>query len=238
MSIGTKTLQETAELKPAPVGRPKLLKRGEILDAAVELGLENLTMKQLATHLGVGTATLYQYYENRDALMRAAAVRALTELSLPDDQGQHWSIYARDFAVKIETLLADNPTYIYNYQQTDYGLEVLFRLAEKFLAVMKAKGFAPGDAMAVYHIVGLAAVAGAVEISREKAFAAAGQSVNGAVRAQLAAMDEEDLPLLREAVDAYSQSSGGKIDLLLRAAFRSIALDRGEPPDRIFQDNQ
>ena len=41
------------ETKATTYGRPRLLTHEEILDAAVEMGLETLTMKRLATSLGV-----------------------------------------------------------------------------------------------------------------------------------------------------------------------------------------
>ena len=68
--------------KSATYGRPRLLTHDEILEGAVELGLEGLTMKRLASHLNVGTATLYQYFDSRKTLMRAAAVYSLSDVCL------------------------------------------------------------------------------------------------------------------------------------------------------------
>ena len=48
-------------------GRKRLLKRDDILNGALSIGLDSLTMKNLAEHLNVGTATLYQYFENSAA---------------------------------------------------------------------------------------------------------------------------------------------------------------------------
>ncbi|MEM9013700.1 MAG: helix-turn-helix domain-containing protein [Pseudomonadota bacterium] len=228
-------------MKPAPVGRPKLLTRGAILDAAVEIGLEELTMKQLATHLNVGTATLYQYFDNRDALMRAAAVRSLSEVDLPTDEGQHWSAYARDYAVALMEILAENATYIKNYQRNDYGFEVLFRLAEAFLSVMQSRGFPPDMGMRIYHHVGLAAVAGAVEKAREDMFRTTTSNVGSAAKGVLDQLPADDLPLLREAFDTYIDAPIQKVDTLLFAAFSDIARGRGEDGDVVtnaFQDKR
>ncbi|MEM9706123.1 MAG: helix-turn-helix domain-containing protein [Pseudomonadota bacterium] len=219
-------MPEPDTVKTATVGRPKLLSRDEILDAAVELGLEQLTMKQLATHLGVGTATLYQYFDNRDALMRSAAVRALALISLPRDVGQEWTEYARDYAFVIMQLLSDNPTYIYNYTHSDYGLEVLFRLSEEFLSVMKAKGFSVDAAMRVYHMIALASMSGAIEAVRERAFAMQGHTFQRAVTDQLDDLEDLEVPLVREAVGTYSMSAREKVEVLLDAAFSSIANEK------------
>ena len=67
------------EIKETTYGRPRLLSHEEILESAVDLGLEGLTMKRLASHLNVGTATLYQYFDSRKSLMRAAAVYSLSD---------------------------------------------------------------------------------------------------------------------------------------------------------------
>ena len=54
------------QAKQTAYGRPRLLSHEEILDGAVELGLEGLTMKKLATHLNVGTCLLYTSPSPRD----------------------------------------------------------------------------------------------------------------------------------------------------------------------------
>ena len=221
-------MSDSVALTPAPVGRPKLLSRDEIVDAAVALGLEGLTMKHLAAHLNVGAATLYQYFDNRDALMRAAAVRALSEVSLPADDGRHWSAYALDYARAVQTMLAENPAYIRYYQQTDYGFEVLFRLVEQFLRVMRDKGFSPHASMRLYEAVSMAAVAGAIEIAREAAFAARGASLAGEAQRQMEQLGADEVPLFRAAFDVYVAPAATKMETLLLPVFQAIAAERDE----------
>ncbi len=215
-------------------GRPRLLTHEEILEGAVELGLENLTMKKLATHLNVGTATLYQYFDSRKTLLRAAAVHSLSHVPMPNDEGQHWSSLARDYAISIQTVLAENPSFIYSHQHTDYGFEVHFRLIEPFLASMNKRGFSPKDGMEVFNIVGMAAFGGAVETVRQVEFEYQDETMAIVAKRQFARLDSKDYPLLSEAFDDFTAAPETKVETLLRAAFATIARSRGEDETTLF----
>jgi hypothetical protein len=45
---------------PLRAGRPRLLTLDQVVDGALEVGLDRFNMAMLAEHLGVGVATLYQ----------------------------------------------------------------------------------------------------------------------------------------------------------------------------------
>ena len=214
--------------KQASYGRPRLLTHEEILEAAVSLGLEELTMKRLATHLSVGTATLYQYFDSRKALLRAAAVYSLSDVSLPEDSGQHWSELAREYVISIQTLLAENPSFIYSHQHTEYGFEVHFRLIEPFLDSMKTRGFDPKAGMEVFNIVAMAALAGAVEMVRQREFEFQDETMPEVARRQFDRLETTSFPLLAEAFSQFTQSPEEKVDQLLRVSFTTIARARGE----------
>ncbi len=234
MSIVKSNMAETPE-KTTVYGRPRLLTHEEILDGAVELGLETLTMKKLATHLNVGTATLYQYFDSRKTLMRAAAVHSLSDVPLPADTGQHWSVLARQYVGTIQGLLAENPSFIHSYQHTDYGFEVQFKLIEQFLTSMKTRGFKPKDGMRLFNVVGMAAFAGAIEIVRQREFEYQDETMAGVAKRQFSRLDPADFPLMQEALSVFTLPPEDKIGDLLTAAFQSVARERGEtfalPPD-------
>lgn len=60
---------------PAPVGRPARTSRHALLEAAQRLieeqGWERLTIRRLATELGVSTGTVYNHVRNKDDLLLA-----------------------------------------------------------------------------------------------------------------------------------------------------------------------
>ena len=219
--------------KQAAYGRPRLLTHEEILEGAVELGLEGLTMKRLATHLNVGTATLYQYFDSRKALMRAAAVYSLSDVPLPEDTGQHWSQLARDYVYAIQSLLAENPSFIHSYQHTDYGFEVQFQLIEKFLQSMSTRGFTPAKGMELFNVIGMAAFAGAIEITRQREFEFQDETMDVVAKRQFERLDASAFPMMAQAIGTFTHAPEQKIEILLAGNFRSIARERGEDESEI-----
>ena len=219
--------------KQAACGRPRLLTHEEILEGAVELGLEGLTMKRLATHLNVGTATLYQYFDSRKTLMRAAAVYSLSDVPLPEDTGQHWSKLARDYVYTIQSLLAENPSFIHSYQHTDYGFEVQFQLIEKFLQSMSTRGFTPAKGMELFNVIGMAAFAGAIEITRQREFEFQDETMDVVARRQFERLDAAAFPMMAQTISTFTHTPEQKIDILLSGSFKSIARERGEDESEI-----
>lgn len=220
--------------KQTTYGRPRLLTHEEILEGAVQLGLEGLTMKKLAGHLNVGTATLYQYFDSRKSLMRAAAVYSLSDVNLPEDTGQHWSLLSRDYVYSVQELLAENPSFIHSYQHTDYGFEVQFKLIEEFLTSMKNRGFAPSEGMRLFNLIGMAAFAGAIEIVRQREFEFQDETMAVVAKRQFSRLDTKDFPLMNEALSTFTKTPEEKIEDLLAVTFKSIARERGEDIANVF----
>ena len=222
--------------KTASYGRPRLLTHEEILDAAVELGLENVTMKKLSNHLGVGTATIYQYFESRKTLMRAAAVHSLAEVSFPKDEGQHWSVLARGYIEGLIKLFADNPSYLTSMNPTEFGFEVHFKLIEPFLKSMQARGISPVQGMRLFNQIGIIAYGGAVEAIRQGEFEFQDETMDVVARRQFARLDPKEFPLMAQAIDEFTLNPEDKTESLMRSAFKSFARDIGEDETQIFKE--
>ena len=220
--------------RQANYGRPRLLTHDEILQAAVDLGLEGLTMKRLATYLNVGTATLYQYFDSRKTLMRAAAVHSLSDVPWPEDTGQHWSVFARGYVTSMQNLLAENPSFINSYQNTDYGFEVRFKLIEQFLQSMAKRGFSPEKGMELFNIIGMAAFSGAIETSRQREFEFQDETMDIVAKRQFERANQDQFPMVAKALPIFTQSPDEKLESLLSAAFKTIARERGEDESEIF----
>ncbi len=223
-------------VKTPAYGRPRLLTHEEILDAAIEVGLETLTMKKLSTYLNVGTATLYQYFDSRKALMRAAAVHALTAVPLPEDIGQHWSVLAKDYVLGLQKILADNPTYMSAMSPSNFGFEVHFKLIEPFLSAMKSRNIAPMHAMRLFNQIGLIAYGGAVESIRQQEFEFQDETMDVVARRQFARLDPGDFPLMSEVMDQFTETPEQKTDSLIKAAFSAFAREIGEDEIPLLQE--
>ena len=64
--------------QPNKVGRPARIDRDAIAEAVLELGLDGISMKAVADHLGVSVAGLYHHVSNRRELLVLAAERSLS----------------------------------------------------------------------------------------------------------------------------------------------------------------
>ncbi len=203
-------------------GRKRLLKRDDILNGALSIGLDNLTMKNLAEHLNVGTATLYQYFENRETLLMEAAEYSIRLLPFPDYKGQGWKELALEYTKNVQKILKQHPSFIHSHPVTDYGYKIHFTLTEKILTDLVSCGLNAKQAIKVAHIITMASYAGAVEAIRQERLPVEGTDIRGYISEQFSEMDHEDFPILSENIDAFILSAEDKIDLLLEVALANI----------------
>ena len=57
------------------------------IELLAEVGYRSMTMEQVRARSGVGKATIYRRYANKDELVRAAMVRLHHDLPVPEDSG-------------------------------------------------------------------------------------------------------------------------------------------------------
>lgn len=210
------------------IGRPRLLTREMVIDAAIEIGLAAISMKRLAEHLGVGTATLYQYVGSRDELLRLAAARQVSSLDVATADDLHWSRFVLAFAHAIQDQLVEHPQIIVQLIDAGLGPEVELEVAERFLTAMVARGFTAAEALEIQSHVGAIAIAGAVAICRERASRVRGRSATARVQTALTHYQPEELPLIRSQVAHYSNSAEAMLEKLLAPLIERIARQRGE----------
>lgn len=80
-----------------PAGRPKRLSVEGIVEAACQIGIEQLDMVTLAEHLNTGVATLYGYVRGRDHILQLVA-RRMASKALQDVRGDTWEEILRSHA--------------------------------------------------------------------------------------------------------------------------------------------
>lgn len=82
-----------------------------IASAAVEVadaeGLDAITMRRLATELGVGPMATYRYVSSKDDVLELMVDLAYGELELPDDTG--WRETMRALAIRTRALMLRHP---------------------------------------------------------------------------------------------------------------------------------
>ncbi|ARS29530.1 regulatory protein TetR [Sphingomonas sp. KC8] len=210
------------------IGRPRLLTRDMVIDAAIEIGLAAISMKRLAEHLGVGTATLYQYVGSRDELLKLAAARQVSSLDMEETDDLHWSKFLVIFAQAIQEQLVQQPQIIVQFIDAGLGPEVELEVAERFLQAMVARGFTPEEALNIQMHIGALAIAGAVAICRERASRARGRSSTARVQAALTHYAPEELPLIRRHAEHYSTEAETMLARVIAPLIERIARERGE----------
>src|SRR5437660_95074 len=125
-------------------GRPRQIDRQRIVEAALELGLENLTMRGVAARLGVHPSALNYHLSGRDELEEAVA-SAVLELSIGDAWAPpaeaDWREWVRAFAHELRRILrAQSPLAQYFRFPPGPGLAGLEHF-DRFLASLDAAGF-------------------------------------------------------------------------------------------------
>jgi AcrR family transcriptional regulator len=214
---------DTGSAKPETRGRKRLLNRDDILRSAVDLGLEDLRMSDLANELGVGTATLYQYFDGRKALIRAAAVYAMGDISWPQDKGQSWQDLASDYMHMLAELLSQSPDFLTGPSHSDYGYETHFRLFEQFAESMERRGFDATQATDIFHCVSMTSFGAAVETLRAREFQVRGDTAPKAIQRQFAATEDGAYPRTGAALDAFALGAMQKADRVLTFALNGFA---------------
>lgn len=218
--------------KGRSVGRPARVNIEVILDAALGIGLEQVTMRAVADHLGVGISTLYQYVENRNELVRLAALRQALARTPPKDTGQHWAHLAVQYAQDLMKALVDEPQLLVELLKGGLGPRMEVDLLEHFLSAMQAHQFTPAEGIRLYRKIGMVAIGGAVGEMAVRA----GRATNGAhpleIRRILAERELDDLPLLRSAEQEYQRDDDQVWLTALHELLGGIARNRGEalPP--------
>ncbi|MFA5941046.1 MAG: helix-turn-helix domain-containing protein [Sinimarinibacterium sp.] len=221
-----------AEESSAPrVGRPPRVNAQAIIEAAIQIGLDGVTLKQVADRLGVAVATLYRHVRNRDELVRLAAFRvALTRrLPAPDSSNaMHWSQIATGYAESLFESFTREPQLIHELVRGRLGPDVEIDFVEQFMAALKPHGFSAAECIRLHHGIAMLAIGAAAGALAVMAGHANGQPMAVAMRRALDERDPADLPLLRASLGEYLNVDPKAWFVALRSLLAGFALARGE----------
>lgn len=99
--------------KVGEVGVRGSLSRRLILEAGLRLvdveGMEALSMRRLASELGVFPTALYHYVANKDALVRGIVEVVLAEVEVPGRDARGWQERLRSLARSFRRVAQDHP---------------------------------------------------------------------------------------------------------------------------------
>jgi len=130
-------------------GRPTLITRDQVLDAALRIvdrdGLAALTMRRLGAELGVDPMTVYHHVSGKSALYDGLVERIFAEVQIPPRTGE----WAADFAALTRALRATllaHPHAVPLLGTRPPASPAGFRVIEAAVSVLLDAGYSPQDA--------------------------------------------------------------------------------------------
>jgi AcrR family transcriptional regulator len=192
---------------PRPVGRPPRLSQEQIIAAALDVGIANLTMAAVADRLATSHQALYRWVRNRDELVALVADAYVQRLDVDPVPGEDWRAWLRRFADSLCRVVLDNlPGFAAEGLMTFRTTLPFLRLNETALRVLTGAGFTPAEAQRIYQAVGTALLGW---LTREDAYRPLRADPGG----------------LRQAVDATAGDAGDDLALV-----RATAVDELTTP--------
>lgn len=230
MARGSYGNDMAAESKP--VGRPPRISRSTIAQAVLDIGFDDVTMKRVADHLDVSVPGLYHYVKGRDDLLRLAAQQLIAAVPMPEDTGQHWAAWLREWARYIRGSMTERPELLSQFANGGLDDERIIEVVGHALDVLAREGFAPDAALHAWEAVSELALGSAVEDIRERATAREGRPWMARVFATLARRDPDDLPTLRSVMaSGYQPDRAAAFERRLTTVLVGIAVRHGLPVD-------
>jgi AcrR family transcriptional regulator len=198
-----------------------------IAEAAQEIGLEGLTLKAVADHLGVSVAALYHHVSGKEDLMRVAAEESTRAIPLPVDRGQHWAQWLLEWAHYNFAVFTAQPGLLGQYLEGAIEPESVVHNLEAILAVLVREGFSVQDANAAYELVTSCALGSVVGARWERARARDDADLAATYRRIVDAAPERQLRNVRRLLNPKSVRPRPTFDERIETVLRGIAVQRG-----------
>ena len=212
----------------ARVGRPPRVTVQAIVAAALEIGLEKVTLKQIADQLGVAQATLYRHVNNRGELLRLAAFQLTLQRQLPGAANAHWSDLAVRYAESLYEAFLTEPQLISQLLKGELGPHAEVDVLEQFLTAICEYGFSELEGVQLFHAIGMISIGAAAGAIGQKSSKAAGKAWSAAMRRTLTERDESELTQVRRVLPATLDIDPIPWLPALHALLAGIAASRGE----------
>ncbi|MGH8530919.1 MAG: TetR/AcrR family transcriptional regulator [Nevskiales bacterium] len=232
-ALAVRTLRKTDLAATPRVGRPPRVSAQAIIAAAIELGLEDVTLRQVADRLGIGIATLYRHVSSRDEMVRLAAFQITLKRALPESGAAHWSELATRYAESLyESFLAE-PQLIGELLKGRLGPHAEVDVLEQFLTAMSRHGFTTLASVQLFHAIGMVTIGAAAGQIGLQASEAAGTPWRNSIKRTLAERDADELPQVRRVLPATLEFQTIPWLPTLQKLLAGIAAARGEtlPPN-------
>jgi len=210
------------------VGRPARIDRTAIAEAVLDIGLDGISMKAVADHLGVSVAGLYHHVGNRRELLVLAAEYSLSRVAAPEDTGQHWDEWLREWARHVHRSFVEEPEILVQFMNGGLRWDAMGEFVDSVIRVLGRAGFDPIEAMAAFDTLAQCAVGAAVQVIRERAAAEEGRSLLSELHGIVAVCRADELVGLRALLDLPLIRTGPDFEDHMTTVLVGLAVRRGE----------
>ena len=210
------------------VGRPARIDRTAIAEAVLDLGLDGISMKAVADQLGVSVAGLYHHVRNRRDLLVLAAEHSLSRVAAPEDTGQHWDEWLREWARHVYGSFVQEPEILVQFMSGALRWEAMVDVVDSVIQVLGRGGFDAADAMAAFDTVAQCAVGAAVQEIRARGAANEGRSLLSELHRMVASRPADELAGLRSLLDLPPIRITPDFEDHVTTVLVGIAVRRGE----------
>lgn len=132
-------------------GRPPRISRDDIVEAAFELGIENLTMTAVAERLGVTHQSLYGWVQDRDELIDLVSDRLIRQLEIvPPSDPTGWRDSLRSYANGLRRLAEEMPGFAAAGLRRFRTTDGFVRINHDVVHMLTGIGFEPLMAQRIY----------------------------------------------------------------------------------------
>ena len=215
------------------VGRPPRISRDDIAKAAHDIGMGDLTLKAVADELGVSVAGLYHHIDGKDDLLRLAAEYSATKAVLPQDRGQHWSIWLLEWAIYNRDAFLTQPGLLKHYIDGAVSAEAIADNIDGILGLLVRQSFTARQALEAYWSVSTAAIGWSVATLHEEASVRNGQAQVAEYHRVLAQRGPTDLPYLRALVAELATATPPTFVEMITTVITGVAVERRDDPVKI-----
>jgi AcrR family transcriptional regulator len=210
------------------VGRPARIDRTAIAEAVLDIGLDGISMKAVADHLGVSVAGLYHHVRNRRDLLVLAAEHSLSRVAAPEDTGQHWDEWLREWARHVYDSFVEEPEILVQFMSGALRWDAMVDVIDSVIQVLGRGGFDPADAMTAFDTIAQCAVGAAVQEVRARGAASEGRSLLSELHRMVASRPPDELAGLRSLLDLPPSRIAPEFEDHVTTVLVGIAVRRGE----------
>ncbi len=204
MALGKATGLNTAEpITETRRGRPRRLQLDQVLEAALAIGLQQLTMASVAERLGVAKTVLYGYVSSREELVRHAAAYASRRYRFPQDTGQPWMQWILEYAHALFEVLTMEGELLERWLSGGQSAALEVDAAEMWLRALTARGFSGEETLRLRRAVSHLVIGAAAARKRDMAWRAEGQPRPVSARKAVLDRPVHEVAMLREHLDPF-----------------------------------